>query len=81
MTAHEAAMLTTPLDSSIRACSGVSTFMHRRASAAGGCSRLNFEPTACGLYSRDQHGWKLWCGLLYAFGKDQPVLHVAAAIR
>ena len=42
---------------------------------------LNFEPTACGLYARDPHGWKLYRGLLGALGKDRPVSHAAAAIQ
>ena len=41
----------------------------------------NFEPTACGLYSTDTGAWKLWCGLLGALDKDEPVSHAAAAIR
>jgi len=55
--------------------------MHRRASAAGGGSVPNFEPTACGLYSMDTDDWKLCRAVVDALGKDQPVLHVAAAIR
>ena len=55
--------------------------MHRLASAAGGGSRLNFEPTAFGLYAMDSHGWKLWRGLLGALGKDQASSRVAAAIQ
>ena len=41
----------------------------------------NFEPTACGLYARDPHGWKLDRGLLGALGKDRPVSHAAAEIQ
>ena len=41
----------------------------------------NFEPTACGLYARDPHGWKLWCCLIGALGKDQSSSYDAAATR
>ena len=57
------------------------TFLHRRASAAGSGSRPNLQRLACGLYSTDQHGWKLCCCLLGALGKDQSSLHDAAAIQ
>ena len=31
--------------------------------------------------STDTGAWKLWCGLLGALDKDEPVSHAAAAIR
>ena len=56
-------------------------FMHRRASAAGGGSVPNFEPTACKLYSTDTGDSKLCRAVVGALGKDQPVLYAATAIR
>ena len=60
---------------------GSSTFLHRRASAMGSGSRPNFEQTACELYARDQHGWKLWCCLLCALGTDRSSARNDSAIR
>ena len=56
-------------------------FMHRRASAAGGGSEPNFEPTARGLYSTVTGDSKLYCAVVGALGKDQPVSYAATAIQ
>ena len=44
-------------------------------------SWANLQRLACGLYSMDQHGWKLCRCVLGALGKDQLSSCDAAAIR
>ena len=52
----------------------------RRVGSRGG-AQPNFQRLAFGLYTMDQHGWKLGRCLLSALGTDQSSAHHGIAIR